>query len=114
MEFKQFHDAVVLEYNGCPWFKEGTPDYREKGELDELDGKVVQIDDYYKLSDYHAVTFLGFPKVYLTGGALKDLLNRYGDTEKENIRRINIKMLPKRTWKDADGKPKTFRPIEIM
>lgn len=91
------------EFNGCPLF-EG----REKGDLKDLENKIVTIADYFPMSDYHAVVFEeDNAKCYLSGGGLKKMLTTYGD---EDLRGIKIKILPmvKTTAK------RDFRPIEII
>lgn len=76
------------EFNGCPLF-EG----REKGSLDDLEGRPVHIEDLFPLSDFHCVVFEEIPdRYYLTGGALKDLCNRY---EPEFVRGRYIEVQPK-------------------
>lgn len=61
------------EFNGCPLF-EG----REKGALDDIEGKELHIAEIFPIQDYHCVVFEELPDTYyLTGGALKDLCNNY-------------------------------------
>lgn len=73
---KEMADALAQmqdEFNGCPLF-EG----REKGKLDDLEGKEIHIEEIYPIQDYHCVIFEEVPDFYfLTGGALKDLCNNY-------------------------------------
>lgn len=91
------------DYNGCPLFED-----REKGQLDDLTGKKLTIEDIYPMNDYHAIVFEeDATHVYLTGGALKDLCNEY---EKKYVvgRTIEIGELVK------TKKGRQFRPIKII
>lgn len=92
------------DFNGCPLF-EG----REKEDNSTLEGKEVTIDDYFPMSDYHAVTFVEFPdKVFLSGGGLKKLLSNYG--AENDLRGLKIKVLP--MIKTASRRD--YRPIEVI
>ena len=93
-------------FNGCPLFID-----REKGDLDELIGKKVVIESYYKLTgengDYYAVSFKGYEeKFYLSGGALTDLINEFGDDAKE----VEILIMEKVKTKNR----REFRPIRVF
>ena len=94
------------QFNGCPLFVD-----REKGDLDELVGKKVFIENYYKLTgengDYFAIAFKGIDdKFYLSGGALTELLTDYGYDEKE----AEILILEKVKTKSR----RDYRPIRIF
>lgn len=92
------------EFNGCPLFAERT-----KGSLDDLTEKELTIEDIYPLEDYHVIVFEELPDTfYLTGGALKDLCNRY---EKELVIGRVIKVKP---LKETKTKNRSFRPIEVI
>lgn len=93
-------------FNGCPLFID-----REKGDLDELVGKKVVIESYYKLTgengDYYALSFKGYEeKFYLSGGALTDLINEFGDDAKE----VEILIMEKVKTKNR----REFRPIRVF
>lgn len=91
------------DFNGCPLF-EG----REKGSLDDLTDKELHIEDIYPLEDYHCVVFEEIPDYYfLTGGALKDMCNKY---EKLFVvgRCISIQPMVK-----TKGR-RDFRPIRVL
>lgn len=104
MKNKDLLKALKEEFNGCPLF-EG----RTKESMDALTDKVVTIDTYFAMSDYHAVVFKEFPSnVFLSGGGLKTLLNKYGANEA--LVGLQIKVLP--MIKTADRHD--FRPIEIV
>jgi hypothetical protein len=91
------------DFNGCPLFED-----REKGDLNDLDGEILTIADYFPMSEYHAVVFEEHDdKVYLSGGGLKKLLTEYG---KEDVRGIKIKMLPLIKTKAK----RDYRPIEVI
>lgn len=95
--------AMQDEFNGCPLF-EG----REKGKLDDLEGKQLHIEDLYPLSDYHCVIFEEIPDYYyLTGGALKDLCNNY---EPRFVRGRLIEIQPMVKTKARFD----FRPIKVL
>lgn len=93
-------------FNGCPLFID-----RDKGDLDELVGKKVKIESYYKLTgdngDYYAIAFKGFDdKFYLSGGALTELINDFGDDSKEVTILIKEKIKTK--------SKREYRPINIF
>lgn len=91
------------QFNGCPLF-EG----REKGSLDDLEGKEITIDQIYPLQDYHCVVFKEMPEnFYLTGGALKDLCNDYEPQFVINRVIIIQPMVKTKARRD-------FRPIKII
>lgn len=103
---KDIINKMKEQFNGCPLFID-----REKGDLDELVGKKVVIESYYKLTgengDYYALAFKGFDdKFYLSGGALTELINGYGDEAKcvEILIKEKIKTKSKRE----------YRPINIF
>ena len=103
------------QYNGCPLFNG-----REKGDMDELTGKVVTLKEAYPYKsndgDYHAFTVEEMPdKVYLSGGALKNLLNEAkesGDVDFLCEHGLQFKPLPMVEVKSQRGR--TFRPIEVI
>lgn len=104
-EKKELLQQMQEDFNGCPLMTD-----REKGSLDDLTGNQVTIDDTFKLSDYHCITFKEYPdKFFLTGGALKDLCNKY---PKEAVTGLCIEMLEKVKVK-SDNK-KDFRPIRVL
>lgn len=93
-------------FNGCPLFID-----REKGDLDELVGKKVVIENYYALTgengNYFAIGFKGIDdKFYLSGGALTDLIAEFGDDAKE----VEILIQEKVKTKNR----REFRPIKIF
>jgi len=93
-------------FNGCPLFID-----RDKGDLDELVGKKVMIETYYKLTgengDYYAIAFKGIDdKFYLSGGAITDLISEFGDDAKE----VEILIMEKVKTKNR----REFRPIRIF
>lgn len=103
----EIFNAVIAkmkdDFNGCPYF-----DGRERGQLDDIAGKRLTIEDIYPMNDYHAIIFEELPDtVYLTGGALKDLCNEY---ERKYVvgRVIEIGELVK------TKKGRQFRPIKII
>ena len=94
------------QFNGCPLFID-----REKGDLDELVGKKVVIESYYKLTgdngEYFALAFKGYDdKFYLSGGAITELLSTYGDDAKE----VEILIMEKIKTKSK----REYRPIRII
>lgn len=93
-------------FNGCPLFID-----RDKGDLDELIGTKVQIESYYKLTgengDYYALAFKGHDdKFYLSGGAITELINDFGEDAKDCQILIKEKVKTK-------GK-REYRPINIF
>lgn len=93
-------------FNGCPLFVD-----RDKGDLDELIGKKVRIESYYKLTgdngDYYALAFKGIDdKFYLSGGALTDLINEFGDDAKM----VEILIMEKVKTKSK----REYRPIRVF
>ena len=103
MDRKELEKMLKEDFNGCPLF-EG----RSKGDLNDLTGNVVTINEYFPLSDYHAVVFEEEPdKVYLSGGALKKLLAEY---ENEDLRGLRVKILPM----VKTNSKRDFRPIEVL
>ena len=103
---KEVLTRMKERFNGCPLFID-----REKGDLDELVGKKVAIESYYKLTgengDYYALSFKGYEeKFYLSGGALTDLINEFGDDAKE----AEILIMEKVKTKNR----REFRPIRIF
>lgn len=91
------------EFNGCPLFAD-----RDKGELDELTGQQLHIEDLYPLNDYHCIVFEEIPKkFYLTGGGLKDLCNNY--PPKFVVGRL-IELQPKVKTKSR----RDFRPVKVL
>lgn len=105
-ERKEMNDILQQmknDFNGCPLF-EG----REKGSLDDLTGKELHIEDLYPLEDYHCVIFEELPDFYfLTGGALKDLCNKY---DPKFVRGRCIQLQPMVKTKGR----RDFRPIRII
>lgn len=94
------------QFNGCPLFID-----REKGDIDDLVGKKVKIESYYKLTgdtgDYYAVGFAGIEdKFYLSGGAITELIRDYGDDAKEAEFLIMEKIKTK--------SKREYRPIRIL
>lgn len=103
LELLNIIDQMKEEFNGCPLF-EG----REKGQLDDLTGEKLTIEDIYPIEDYHAIVFEGINEhVYLTGGALKDLCNNY--PKHVVVGRTIILQEKVKTKKNRD-----FRPITIV
>lgn len=103
---KEILAKMQERFNGCPLFID-----REKGDLDELVGKKVVIESYYKLTgengDYYALSFKGYEeKFYLSGGALTDLINEFGDDAKE----VEILIMEKVKTKNR----REFRPIRVF
>lgn len=89
------------QFNGCPLF-EG----REKEQFETLENTMVTVDAYFKLSDYYAVVFEEFPEsVFLSGGAVTDLLNTYGD-DAIGVQFTVLPMVKTNSKRD-------FRPIRI-
>ena len=93
-------------FNGCPLFID-----REKGDLDELVDKKVHIESYYKLTgdngDYYAIAFKGYDdKFFLSGGALTDIINEFGDDAKL----VEILIMEKIKTKSK----REFRPIRVF
>ena len=94
------------QFNGCPLFVD-----REKGDLDELVGKKVFIETFYKLTgetgDYYAIAFKGIDdKFYLSGGAITELISDYGEDAKEAEILIKEKVKTKNR--------RDYRPIRIL
>lgn len=89
-------------FNGCPLF-EG----RTKEKMDVLTGKEVTIQEFFPMADYHAVVFAEYPdKVFLSGGALKQLLNEFGEDA------VGLKIAVLEMIKTADKHD--FRPINVI
>lgn len=105
-EKKVFDDVLKqmqADFNGCPLF-EG----REKGKLDDLEGRELHIEDIFSIEDYHCVIFDEIPDFYfLTGGALKELCNKY-DPKYVIGRCIMIQPMVK-----TKGR-REFRPIRVL
>lgn len=96
-------DQMKEEFNGCPLFED-----RERGQLDDLTGETLTIEDIYPIEDYHAIVFENHPSaVYLTGGALKDLCNNY--PKHVVVGRTIILQEKVKTKKNRE-----FRPITIV
>lgn len=103
---KEILAKMKEQFNGCPLFID-----REKGDLDELVGKKVVIESYYKLTgdngEYFALAFKGYDdKFYLSGGAITELLSTYGDVAKE----VEILIMEKIKTKSK----REYRPIRII
>lgn len=103
---KEILNKMKDQFNGCPLFID-----REKGDLDDLIGKKVVIESYYKLTgeggEYYALAFKGYDdKFYLSGGAITELLRDYGDAAKE----VEILIMEKVKTKNK----RDYRPIRIM
>lgn len=102
-ELQQMIAQMKEDYNGCPLFED-----REKGDLDELTGEEITIDDLFPLNDYHCIVFRQHPeKFYLTGGALKDLCNNYPPQFVKGRTIVLQPMVKTRTKRD-------FRPIKVI
>lgn len=98
-------NEMMAEFNGCPLMED-----REKGSLDDLNGTQVTIDQLFKLNDYHCIVFKEHPdKFFLTGGALKDLCNKYPD---DALIGLVVEMLEK--VKVKSDTRKDFRPIRVI
>lgn len=103
---KEILAKMQERFNGCPLFID-----RDKAELDELIGKKVVIEQYYKLTgengDYYAIAFKGYDdKFFLSGGALTDLITEFGDDAKE----VEILIMEKVKTKNR----REFRPIRVF
>ena len=115
MNKNEWLKKAMERYNGCPLFNG-----REKGDIDELTGKVVTLKEVYPYKsndgEYHAFIVEEMPdKVYLSGGALKNMLNEAkenGDIDSLCENGLQFKMLPMVEVKSQRGR--TFRPIEII
>lgn len=112
--FDDFLSALMMEYNGCGWLNEESPEYRERGDWDKLIGQEIIIEDMYKIKDYHAVLLRGDRHVYLTCGALKDMLNKYGDMYGQYMRNVVLRVGVKREYKGDDGTPREYRPFTVV
>ena len=93
-------------FNGCPLFID-----REKGDLDDLVGKKVVIESYYKLTgengNYYAIAFEGIDdKFFLSGGSITELIDDFGDDAKE------VKILIEEKIKTKNKRE--YRPIKIF
>lgn len=93
-------------FNGCPLF-----DDRDKGDLDDLVGSRVKIEQFYELTGengkYYALAFEGIDdKFYLSGGALTDLIAEFGDDAKD----VEILIMQKVKTKNK----REFRPIRVF
>lgn len=103
---KEILAQMQERFNGCPLFID-----REKGDLDDLIGKRVVIESYYKLNgengDYYAIAFKGYDdKFFLSGGALTDLINEFGSDAKE----VEILIMEKVKTKNR----REYRPIRVF
>lgn len=103
---REILNKMKERFNGCPLFID-----REKGDLDELVGKKVIIESYYKLTgdngEYYAVAFKGYDdKFYLSGGSITELLTEFGDAAKE----VEILIMEKIKTKSK----RDYRPIRII
>lgn len=99
-------DEMKGRFNGCPLFEK-----REKGKVDDLEGKVITIDEYFELNgdegNYFAFTIAGDDKhFYLSGGAITALLSEFGD----EATKVEIKIGAKVKTKAK----RDYRPITIM
>ena len=102
-ELNNILQEMQKDFNGCPLFDE-----REKGSLNDLEGRELHIADLYPLDDYHCIIFEEIPDYYfLTGGALKDLCNKY-DPKFVIGRCIRIEPMIKTKSRRA------FRPIKVL
>lgn len=103
---KDVLERMKEQFNGCPLFID-----RDKGDLDELVGKKVEIETYYKLSgengDYYAIAFKGYDdKFFLSGGAITELIRDYGDDAKD----VEFLVMDKVKTKNR----REYRPIRII
>ena len=102
-------------YNGCSLF-----DGREKADLDGLTNEKVTLDATCKFSskdgNYHAFTVVEHPdKVYMSGGALKELLNEAEENgEIEDLCRDGLMFIIKPVIPVKSKSNRTFRPIEVV
>lgn len=98
-------EEMKKRFNGCPLF-----DGREKGKLEELEGKAVKINDYYKLSGdegaYYAFTVEDNDKTFLSCGSITALLDEFGD----DAIGVSIKIGEKVKTKSK----RDYRPITIL
>lgn len=102
-ELNSILQEMQKDFNGCPLF-EG----REKGSLADLENKELHIEDLYPLDDYHCIVFEEIPDYYfLTGGALKELCNKY---EPRFVIGRCIMVLPLVKTKSR----RDFRPIRVL
>lgn len=103
---KEIYAQMKEEFNGCPLFID-----REKGNLDDLVGENLKITSFYELTGengiYYAIAFEGHDDAfYLSGGALTNLISKYGDAAKQ----VEIQVLEK----VKTNSRRDYRPIRIL
>lgn len=115
MRFEEFFNQLVDEFNGCGWLNEESPEYRDRGDWDDVVGQDIIIEDMRRIKDYHAVILRNDPHVYLSSGALKTILNKYGDNYEKYLKNIVFKVGEKRTYTNPDtGKRQEYRPCIVV
>ena len=115
MNKNEWLKKAMERYNGCPLFNG-----REKGDIDELTNEKVTLDATYRFSskdgNYHAFTVVEQPdKVYMSGGALKELLNEAEEKgEIEDLCSDGLVFIIKPLISVKSQSGRTFRPIEVV
>lgn len=103
------------EYNGCPLFVG-----REKGDLNDIVGESLTLSATYKFTsedgDYHAFVVEEHPdRVYMSGGALKKLLNEAEENDEIDALCDNgLMFVIEPTVKVKSQAGRTFRPISVL
>lgn len=88
--------------NGCPLM-----DNRKKGDWDSISGKVIHIEEFFKMDNYYCITVKEYPENYfLTGQALTNLINEL----KELVLILNIEVGEKVKTKNNN----TYRAFKIV
>lgn len=115
LRFENFLNQLVDEYNGCGWLNEESPEYRERGDWDDVVGQDVIIEDMRRIKDYHAVILRGDPHVYLSSGALKNILDKYADEYSRYLKNIVFRIGEKREFINREsGQRQEYRPCIIV
>lgn len=88
--------------NGCPLMNG-----REKCDWADIEGSVVNIEEYFKIKDYYCITLVDIEdKYFLTGQALTELIEAVG----ENVTILDIEVGEKVKTKSNN----TYRTFTVM
>lgn len=115
MSFEEFLNQLIDEFNGCGWLNEESPEYRERGDWDDVVGQNIVIEDMRRIKDYHAVILRNDPHVYLSSGALKTILDKYADEYGKYLRNIVFRIGEKRGFQNREtGERQEYRPCMVV